>query len=175
MEEIDLKNIWKTAGKNELKIKRYSLAEIELYRTKKSKQVSRSSRAGILFDILYKIVAAAEFIYLLVILNSQPFYQIIITCLAAALFILIAVEAGFLRKLNLISDSDTVIGNLQKKYNFLKTTYRKFIFISALSNPFFVTAGFFLYFYFKYNEIKMGTPFGDPVLYLFIVISFLIS
>jgi len=174
MEENDLKNIWKTAGKYESKIRKYSLADIESYRTKKSKQVSRSSRAGILFDIIYKIVAAAEFIYLLIFLNSST-WQIIITCLLAALCVLILIELGFLKKFNLISDSDPVISNLQKKYGFLKTTYRKFIIYSALSNPFFVTGGFFLYYYFKYNEIKMGTPFEDPVLFLFIVISFFIS
>ena len=174
MEETDLKNIWKKAGGNESKIRKYSLADIESYRTKKSRQVSKSSRAGILFDIFYKIVTAAEFIYLLIFLNASA-WQIIIACLLAALCILIAVELGFLKKFNLISDNDPVIDNLKKKYGFLKITYKKFIFYSALSNPFFVTGGFFLYFYFKYNEIKMGTPFEDPVLYLFILISFIIS
>jgi MFS family permease len=175
MEEIDLKKIWKTAGEDELKIKKYSLNEIQLYRTKKSKQASRTSRTGILFDIFYKIAVSAGYIYLLIILDYQFPWQIIITCLLAALLILAAAELGFLKKLNLISESDSVIENLQKKYDFLKTTYKKFIFFSALSNPFFVTGGFFLYFYFKYGEIKMAAPFEDPVLYIFIVISFLIS
>lgn len=174
MEETDLKNMWKKAGGNESKIKKYSLSDIESYRTKKSRQVSKSSRGGILFDIFYKIAAAAEYIYLLIFLNSFT-WQIIITCLLAALCVLIVVELGFLKKFNLISESDSIIGNLQKKYDYLKTTYRKFIFYSALSNPFFVAGGFFLYYYFKYGEIKMGTPFEDPVLYVFIIISFIIS
>ena len=175
MEELDIKNIWRIAGEKEFETKKYSLADIQSYRTKKSKQISGSGRAGIIFDIFYKTATIFEFIYLLIFLNYQYPFQIIIICLLAAVCILIAFELGFLKELNLISESDSVIENLQKKYSFLKTTYLKFIFASALSNPLFITGGFFLYFYFRYNEIIMGTPFEDPVLYLFIIISFLIS
>ncbi len=175
MEEFDIKNIWKTAGENKSKMKKYSLEDIQSYRKKQSKKISRSSRFGILFDIFYKCTSIAGLIYLLIFLNYQYPYKIVISLLLVISFILVFVEFGFLKKLNLITEGDSVIENLRKKLHFFKTTYKKFVFISALSSPLFVVAGFFLYYYFKYNEIKMGTPFEDPVLYLFPVIAYLIS
>ena len=174
MEDLDIKGIWKNAAHNASNEKKYSLAEIQTYRTKKSKQIHRSSKAGILFDIFYKFMAIAEFVFLLFVLNYQYPYQIIIPVIISGLCILIAVEYRFLKKHNLINESDSIIENLQNQYKYLKTTYRKFILLSSLSNPAFITGGFFLYFYFKYNEIRMESPLIDPVLYIFIVISFLI-
>jgi hypothetical protein len=174
MEELDIKGIWKSAAHNASNEKKYSLAEIQSYRTKKSKQIHRSSKAGILFDIIYKAIACVEYVYLLLVLEYQYPYQIIIPIIIAGVCLLIAVELGFLKKLNQIDDSDSIIDNLRNQYKYLKSTYRKFILVSSLSNPVFITGAFFLYFYFKYNEIRMESPLIDPVLYIFIVISFLI-
>lgn len=174
MEELDIKSIWKNAAESEFKVKKYSLGEIQQYRTKKSKQIHRSSKAGIMFDIFYKAAACLEFIFLLIVLDYQFPYQIIIPIIIAGVCLLIAFEVGFLKKLSLIDESDSIIENLQNQYSYLKTTFSKFIFISALSNPVFITGSFFVYFYFKYNEIRMESPLIDPVLYIFIVISFLI-
>ena len=175
MEEFDFKSIWKSAGENKSKTKKYSLEDIQLYRKKKSKQISRSSRLGILFDIFYKCVVVIEFAISLIIFNDQYPFQLIIGFLLAVTCILAAVELGFLKKLRQITESVSIIENLRQKLDFIKTSYKKFIFIGAFSNPLFVIAGFFLYYYFKYNRIKMGAPFEDPVLYLFPVIAYLIS
>ena len=175
MEELDIKNIWKTANKNETVMKKYSLADIKLYKEKKSKQLSKSSRLSILFDIAYKCLAFLELSFLLIFLNYQYPFQTIIGFLLAIICVLVFFEAGFLKKLNLIKDTDSVIDNLQKKLSFMKTTYRKFIFIGALSNPLFVGSSIFLYYYFKYSEIRIGTPLEDPILYLFLIAAYSIS
>ena len=175
MEELDIKNIWKTANKNKTVMKKYSLADIKLYKEKKSKQLSKSSRLVILFDIAYKFLALLELSFLLIFLNYQYPFQTIIGFLLAIICVLVFFEGRFLKKINLIKDTDSVIENLQKKLSFMKTTYRKFIFIGALSNPLFVGSSIFLFYYFKYNEIRIGTPLEDPILYLFLIAAYLIS
>jgi hypothetical protein len=174
MEETELKNIWKKAGEMESPAEKYSIEEIQLYRVKKSKQAYRKGKAGILFDIIYKAVALFEYIFLLISLNNQFPYQQIITALTTAVIILIAADMIFLKKLSLVKYSGSVLENLHERFSYLKTTYFKFIFINALSGPLFITGGFFIYFYFRYNAIQMAGPFEDPVLYLLIIVAFCI-
>jgi hypothetical protein len=174
MKELDIKKIWEKANERETPEKKYSLAEIQLLHKKKSRQVSKSSRLGILFDIILKCAVMIELFYLLIILNYQYPYQIVIGILLAATCVFVIFEIGFIKRLNLIQETDSVIVNLQKKLDFIKTTYRKFIFIGGLSSPLFVVSGFFLFYYFKYGEIKMGFPLEDPVLYIILLTAYLL-
>ena len=175
MEELDIKQIWKGANKKELLAKSYSLDDIQKYRKRKSHLISKSSRLTIFFDIGYKSVTLIGLIYLLTVLNHQEPYQIIIGSLMAVTASLVLIEINFIEKLKSIKETDSVIDNLQNKLIFLKTTYNQFIFLSALSNPLFVLAGFLLYHHFKYNGMHTGTPMTDPVTYIFLVIAFAIS
>ena len=133
--------------------------EIQIYRKQKSYQTSKSGRLVILFDIGFKSVVIIELIYLLILLSHQEPYQIIAGLLLIFTASLILIELNFIKRLKLIRETDSVIENLKNKLYYLKTTYKNFIFISALSSPLFVLSGFFLYYHFKYNEIRMGTPF----------------
>jgi hypothetical protein len=175
MESLDIKQIWKSAQKDEELKRRYSLEDIQKFRRHKSHQTSKSISWSILFDIIYKSIIVAEIIYLYLSLNYQYPFQIIIGLLLLIAVVLILFEINFLKKHRSIRDTDSVIDNLKNKLYYLRTTYRKFIFTSALSNPLFVLCGFFIYFHFKYNEIKLGTPVQDPVLYLILLIAFALS
>ena len=175
MEPIDVKQIWKSAQKDELLNKRYSLEDIHKYRKYKSHQTSKSIRRAIIFDILYKSVVMMELLYLLIFLDYQFPYQIIVGLLMLVAISLVFVEMNFLKKLKLIKETDSVIEIIRRKLDYLSNTYNKFIFISAFTNPLFVLAGFFLYFHFKYNEIRLETPSEDPVLYLILLVAFALS
>jgi len=175
MESLDITKIWKSAQNDELLNKRYSIDDIQKYRKQKSHQTSQQIQRSILFDVGYKSIAIAELIYLLISLNYQYPFQIIIGLLLFTAVSLCFIEIYFLKKFKSIRDTDSVLENLKNKLSYLKTTYKKFIFISALSNPLFVLSSFFIYYLFKYNEIKLGTPAEDPVLYLILLAAFAIS
>ena len=155
--------------------KKYTVAEIQSYRKKRSKHVSKSSRFAILFDTGYKIVIIAELSFLIIVLKHQPIVQIIAGGLILISILLILFNIGVIKKLNRIKETDAVIDNLQEKLLFTKTTYKKFIFTSCLSNPFFVFSGFLLYEYFKYNEIQATIPFENLLLFIFLSAAYMVS
>lgn len=171
MKEIDLKHIWKNANKK--KKHSYSLQEIHAYRLKKSVNTYKSGYRTIWFDIAYKGISVIALLYLLLFLNYPN--QNILSLLLIVTLLLMIVELSFLRKLKLIKDTDSVIEHLKSNLIFLKTTYKKFILLSAISNSLFVLNGFLLYSYFKYNGTLMETPFNDPVMYFFLAAAFCFS
>ncbi len=175
MGNLNLTQIWKTANNAEISDIKYSISDIQKYRQQKSQKTSKSNRLDILFDIGFKFIITIELVFLLVFLNNQVSYKLIIGMLVLATFLLIMAELSFIKKLQLIRETDSVINNLKKKLNFLKTSYRKFILISALSSPLFVFSGFMLYYFFKYGEIQLESPIADPVMYGFLVVAFIIS
>ena len=175
MTEIDIKEIWKNYGGNKPEEKRYSLEEIQSYRRKRSKAASKSSRIGLLFDLGYKSIIMIGLIFLTLILNHQFPYQIVVASLIAITCVLIFAEIRFLKKLNKIKDSDPVIDNLKEKLNYFKSTHKKFIFTSALSNPILFVAGMFFYDHFKYGSIQTRAISDDFVIYIFLALSFFIS
>lgn len=171
MKEIDLKHIWKNANKKEKR--KYSLQEIHAYRIKKSISTYKSGYRSILFDIGYKGVSVIALLYLLLCLNYPN--QKVLSLLLFVTLILVVIELIFIRKLKFIKDTDSVIENLKSNLNFLKTTYKKFILLSALSNSLFVLNGFLLYHYFKYGGTPAETPFNDPIIYFFLLAAFSFS
>ena len=175
MEELDIKYIWKTAYENDADIKHYSLNDIHEYRKKKSKLTSNSSRISILFDIIIKSFIILELIYLSVIHKYQYTYEIIAPFIIIITLMFIFLEIGFIKKLNRIKETDSVIANLKEKLYYLKNTYKKFIFIAALSSSLFFISGVFLYNHFKYGKILTSSPFEDPVLYILMILAFIIS
>ena len=175
MGNIDIEKIWKASNDSESGGIGYSLEDIRRYRTKKSGEASRSGRWSISFDIIYKAIVISLYVFLIVILNGQQGYRYLSGFIALLLTLLVIMDFRFLRQLNLIKETDSVIENLTKKLEFLKSVKNYFIFISSLSNLFFVLACFFLYYHYKYNEIRLSSPFDDPVIYLFLLAAFLIS
>lgn len=175
METLDIKHIWEKAKSADMPGKNYSLEDIRRYRRNKSYQTSKSGRWSILFDICLKSVITLELVFLLIFLNDQTFFKLIIGSIICATLLLILMDFRFLKKLSNLMETDSVIESLKQKLHYFITSYKNFILISALSSPLFVLAGSFLYYYFKYNEIRLESPIADPVPYLFLVIAFVIS
>jgi len=175
MKTNDIKQIWKSANADETTRKQYSLNEIQEYRKKKSRQFSQSGKRIIYFDIGFKGLLVLALLYLVTFQVTEPVYQQIIVVLASITAILLGVNFIYLKTLKKIKETDAVMDNLKKQLYYFENTYRNFIINSSLSNPFFVVTGFFFYFQFKYHEIRMGTPWEDPVLYLFLIAAFMIS
>jgi len=170
-----IKDIWETARSGDLPTNIYSLEDIRKYRSKKSQQTSVSGRWSILIDIFIKGLVILGMVYLLIFLNNQTQYKYIIGFVVVVGALLIVIEINFLSKLKAIRETDSVIDNLTRKLNYFKRHHKYFIFISALSAPMFVFTGSFLYYYFKYNEIRLESPVEDPVIYLFLIAAFTIS
>lgn len=175
MKELDLKQIWNNFGEKKPEEKRYSLEDIYTYRRKRSKSASRASRLGILFDIGYKSTVLVMLIVLILILDYQYPFQIIIALLIAVTCALIFLESRYLKKLTEIKETESVIENLKEKLKYLKTTFKKFIFVGGLSNPLLFIAGMFLYDHFKYGAVQARTPSDDLILYIMLVFSYLLS
>ena len=174
MEKRDIKDIWKSAPENQFSTNRYSLNEIQAYRKKKSVQTSRSARLTIRFDIGLKSILITGLCYLLLTHQQYP-YPFVFGVLIALITALIFIENSFIQKLSQIKETDSVIENLTHKLHYLRTTHAWFVFLGALSSPLFVLCGFFLYYHFKYGEIRIGLPIEDPMTYLFLALAFVIS
>ncbi len=174
-EEINLQEIWNLRLTVGNPIKKYSLQDIHSYRIRKSRQMSRSTRLIIVFDIIYKLVSLMGMILLLVTRVIQTPYLVVIWLLIIATVVLIAFEYSLIKKVRSIRESDAIVETLSNKLYYLRTSHKVFIFLSALSNPIFVTIAFVWYYAIKYGQIGMTAPFEDPVIYGFILLSFAIS
>lgn len=174
MESVDLKYIWKNGQENKPEFTVYSLADIQTYRSKKSRETSRMGRLAMLFDIGYKVVVALGLGYLLTLIDRWEYMGVVVALLAATV-LLIWVEYRFVTKLRSIKETDSVVDNLKCQLVFLKETYGKFLYIGALSNPLFVLTGFLLYHYFKYDGIQPENPLNDPLTYVFLAVAYAVS
>ena len=175
MEDDKLKNIWKKATGFPEKSK-YTLAEIASYKQKKARDTNRNIRRGILVDIGYKAVIILGLIVHLFLQgtkDSQVFW--IIGGLILLTVVLVGINLQFIRRLDQLTESNSILENLQQKIAYLRTTYRPFLFLSPLSNFLFILTGFFFYYHFKYGAIQMDPPWEDPVLYGFLILGYLIG
>jgi Ca2+/Na+ antiporter len=172
MKEDKLKEIWQQ-GENDRP--KYTLAEIAAYREQKSKDTTRNLRLEVLFSTGYKSVVALGILILLFLIPGQLNIQLIMAILLLCTLGLIALDFRYLKKVNQINETGTIMETLQQKLRLLQTEYRQFLFWGALTNPLFILTGFFYYFLFKYGEITMESPWEDPVLYGFLLIGYLIA
>ena len=175
MKTNDIKQIWKSFSPDDGANKRYSLNDIQVYRKKKSQQLSKTGSRAIYFDIVFKSLIAFALAYLVVFQVTESVYKPIISILISITVLLLGMNFIFLKKLKKIKGTDAIMDNLKNKLHYFETTYRNFIINSSFSNPLFVLTGFLFYFQFKYGEIRMETPWNDPVPYLFLLVAFIIS
>ncbi len=175
MNELDLKNLWKSAQAADDRQKKYTMEEIMMYRDQQSRETSRGILWGIKSDILLKAVLLLGFGVLLFILPTGAPGRLAALLLLGLTLGLIITEFYFIRKLDQLGESDSVLVNLQRKIGYLRQYYRPFIFLGALTNPILMLCGFFFYFYFTYGEVRMAHPFEDPVLYVFLLLGYLLG
>lgn len=172
MKEDRLKKLWQ---ENPAPDVTYTLEEINAYRAQKSSDTQRDIRRNITFDIIYKSAIAAGLATLLFLVKAPPHLPWIIALLLLVDVGLIVFDRQFLKKADMLDESEPILASLRRKRTFLQESYRPFIFLGALSNPLLILTGFFFYFYFKYGEIRMAAPWEDPVLYIILLIGYLLA
>ena len=179
MKEHDLKEVWKEASGSPSVNFEMNKEKIHKYRKDASDRISKNLKKGFIFDIVLKSVISLAAITLLIIScvdgslfdqsSSSIFVMSFISMFLLSAMIVSAILSG--KKFNDIPKDLPVLESLNSKLIFLKTTYRKFIFGSALTAPMFVFTANSYYFYHKYGEMR----FDDPVILIFIFISFIIA
>lgn len=162
MKSIDLDKI-KAAWKNEsgFEDKRLSIAEIESFLSRKSKDISQLFRKGLIFDIVLKSVVGVSMLGIIILFkNSLP---VILVCTAIILGIAWAIRfqwimLGEIPEAGAQGPSDTsdpsVRTTLENKINFYHQRYLRSLYVGALSNALLILSGMLYYFYFKYGEIR---------------------
>jgi len=177
MSSMDLDHI-KNAWKNEMSFedKRLSEADIEAFLHKKSKDISRLFRVGLIFDIAYKGIIALSFLGILILFSGNLNIILMVAAILLVLILALIYQWRLIRRVPGTGASDPVIRtSLENKVLFYHQHYIKSLYVGALSNALIILSGMLYYFYFKYGEVR---PFHwDDYLVFFgvIVIGFLVS
>lgn len=175
MEELDIRKIWEVGRDDQSPEELVSKEVIDLFRQKQSKNMTSSTRKLMLFDIVMKIIVGFGYGAGFMLTPGQLSVKIISLIMLLSCFGLAFWESRFIKKLNAIDETGTILETLKKKISFHIRYYQSFIFLSALTSPLLILCGFFLYEISKYGEVVMGSPFSSPVPYLFLLAGFLIS
>lgn len=174
METTDLKLIWERHHQEIYDKPKYSIEEIHNYRKAKPTKLAKSVRMNLIFDIVYKLILCTGWLSLMFWIK-QPWAPIVSLIFVAILLMLLGVERQFLKQWNRIDLTTTIQDSLRTQHAFMRKAYSKFLLISALSNSFFVSLGFVIYGYHKYQEAFEISQLAEPVLIGFIILAFFIS
>ncbi len=179
MKEQNLKEVWKEASGLFAEKVEINKEKLSMHQKETSEKIFNDLRKGFIFDLILKSVITIAAIILLIISlvdgsildqsSSSIFIMSFISMFLLSAMIVSAILSG--KKFNEIPKDLPVLESLSRKLTFLKTDYRKFIFGSALTAPMFVFTANSYYFYHKYGEMR----FDDPVILIFIFISFIIA
>jgi len=174
---MDLEHM-KTAWKKETSFedKRLSEADIEAFLHKKSKDISRLFRVGLIFDIVYKAIIGISFLVILLLLSANQSIVLMVAAILLGLIWAIFYQWRLIRRVPGTGASDPVIRtSLEHKVLFYHQHYIKSLYVGALSNSLIILSGALYYFYFKYGEVR---PFQWDDYLVFgaaIAIGFLVS
>jgi hypothetical protein len=164
----ELRNLWKEANES---MSGQGTWDVNLHRKRTSDKIGKRLRIGITIDIIIKSVIAMAALLLLISSGFEPSY--ILLTIMSLILLLLMIATGMIskKKLEEISPGLPVLKRLEQNLNFMKTTYRQFMFSNALTAPMFVFTGNCYYFHFKYGEMR----FNDPVILIFIALAFIIA
>jgi len=156
MNNIDLER-YKTAWKEEKSFNKATLSdpEIRTYIMKRSKGLTASFKAGLLLDIILKIILGVSFIALIVLFGGKIGIAGICTGSLLILFYLLWSQIATYRK---IPGQEGYSGDMKNflsaRIEFYRTKFLKTVYVIALTNPFVFLSGMLYYFYFKYGIIR---------------------
>lgn len=148
---------YKAAWKSEQSFEKNTLSEADIqnFMKKRSKEINKLFKKGLLLDMVLKSTIGVSFIVLSVLYFSSMKVLIISSLLFAGIIIAIFFQGSMLRKIPYV---DYVADNLRKvlenTINFYKNKYLRSLYVGALSSPLFIISGMLYYFYFKYGEIR---------------------
>lgn len=176
MKEQDLKQLWKNANSSTNEESSPTEDMRRHLRKQTSDRIYLNLKKGFIFDIILKsLITATVFLYM--VFNKINWVQepaSMFTLVFLSAFLLSAMIGTYIisvRRFKRIPQDLPVLQSLKRKLDYVKTTYRKFMFGSALTAPLFVFTGNIIYFHRKYGEVR----FDDPIILIFIFLSFIIA
>lgn len=175
MNELEIEQIWEKQKGFDFNGRKVSLEEIQNFRTSYPSRVRTAKHRVLLFDSIYKalVIATAWIIFLLI--GEITLLNLSLTLLISiGLTVLITRNIQLKRIFESIDLSGDLISVLKEQYRFLHRFYNEFVISSAVTNPFFVLAGFQLYHFIKYRQDNLAFILTDPVTYIFLILAFAI-
>ncbi len=148
---------YKAAWKSEQSFEKNTLSEADIqhFMKKRSKEINKLFKKGLLLDMVLKSTIGVSFIVLSVLLFSSMKVLVICSLMFAGIIIAIFFQGSMLRKIPYVDyAADNLRKVLEDTINFYKNKYLRSLYVSALSNPLFIISGMLYYFYYKYGEVR---------------------
>ena len=168
----------KTAWKNERSFEHHRLSEadIEGFLRRRSKNISRLFRKGLIFDIVLKTVIGISLLGIILLFRANLYIILINSIILLGTIWAILYQWRMIGRIPENGGSDPVIRtSLENKINFYHQRFIKSLYVGALSNSLFVLSGMLYYRYFKYGEIRPFQWDDYLVFGLVLVLSFVIG
>jgi hypothetical protein len=166
---------YKAAWKSEQGFAKNTLTEADIqgFLKRRSKEIYKLFKKGLIFDIVLKSVIGASFIVLSIMVFSSMKIVVISSLMIVGIIAASFFQAGMLNK---IPYADYAEDNLRKvlegTISFYKNKYIRSLYVAALSNTLFIISGMLYYFYFKYGELRPFETDDYVVFGLVFIISF---
>lgn len=155
MKEIDFKK-YRTAWKSEQGFEKNTLSEADIqgFLKKKSKEINKLLKRGLLLDIALKSTIGVSFIVLSVLFFSSMKVVAMSSLMVAGIIIAISFQGRMLKKIPYVDYAeDNLRKVLENTISFYKDKFLRSLYIGALSNPLLIFSGSLYYYYFKYGEV----------------------
>jgi len=155
MEETDLEK-YKSAWGKERSFSDKTLTETDIrnYLKKRSSELTRSFRAGLIIDIVIKVLLVVSFVSISFLFSGMNGIKAICFISVAIIILLMFFQISTYRKIPKRKEySDNIKDFLKGKTEFYRERYIKSVYVTAMSNPFILLAGMMFYFSHKYGSI----------------------
>lgn len=166
---------FKAAWKSEQGFEKKSLSEADIhgFLKRRSKEIYKLFKKGLIFDIVFKSLIGASIIVISIMFFPSMKVVVASSLIMAGITLSILFQGSMLKK---IPYADYAEENLRKvlesTISFYKNKYIRSLYVAALSNSLFIISGMLYYFYFKYGEVRPFETDDYLVFGLVIFISF---
>lgn len=177
MNDSDLER-YKAAWKEERSFNEATLSDTEIraYIMKRSKGLTGSFKAGLVLDIILKMILGVSFIILMVLFNGETVITGLCTASVLLLIYLLWIDIKTYRQIpGQEGYSEDMQNFLKRRIEFYRTKYFKTVYVISLTNPFIFLSGMLYYFYFKYGVIRPLDTVDIIVFSLFCIVGFTIG
>ena len=156
MKSLDLdslKSVWK--NERSFEDRKLSEADIELYLSKRSKDIGNLFKTGLVIDIVLKGIIGLSFLGIILLFKEDPTLVILGSVIFLGIVWAIRYQWLMITKIPPTGIEEPVVRTtLEEKINFYHQKYIKSLYVGAVSNALIILAGILYYFYFKYGEIR---------------------
>jgi len=169
MTDLNLKKMWADSSSIDSSIE-FDEKKIDLLRQKSSDQIQQTLHKGILVDSIFKAILNIAALSLPFISGYKSEYLLMSIIAVLILNISFYSNIRLMKKLKTMPVDLSVTEQLQQKLQFLKGSYKIYLFNSGLSAPMFVFIGNAFYFHFKYGYMNF-----DFVIVAFLAVAFAVG